>query len=134
MRNRDVTANLASWAASFLASSLVLAVIVLLFVFGVSDVRWLREDPTSVASIAFLLGCYGVSFLCLNKLQKGGRRGLQLWSLSLVTACVPLAVLAYWLGANSGALIIGMAETAAVVLHLVAIGIISFRKVTAHNP
>jgi hypothetical protein len=132
-RSPDVTATIASWASSFLASSLVLAVVILFVVIVVSDVGgWSREHPVGAASVVLLLACYSVSFVCLHRIQKeGASRGVPTWLLSLVAACAPLAALTYWFGAHPGVLVIGMAEVAAVMLHFVAIGILSVRKVPA---
>ena len=131
-QNRDAFARIARWAASFLASSFVLAVVTLFVILvsaGTDD--WFREHPLGTLVIGLLLACYSVSFACLYKLQREGlSRSVRLWSLSLAGACAPLAALTYWAGLNAAVLIIGMAEVAAVLLHLVALGMLSTRSVT----
>ena len=128
-RNPDVTATIASWASSFLASSLVLAVAILVVIFAVSDVSGWSRHPAGALSVVLLLACYAVSFVCLHRIQKAGpARGIPTWLASLVAACAPLVALTYWFGAHPAILVIGMAEVAAVVLHFVGIGILSVRK------
>jgi len=122
--------GIARWAASFLASSFVLAFI-LMFVFLIlGDAgTWFRENPVGAMAIGLFLVSYFTSLFCLHKLQKGAvSESIPLWSLSLAASCVPLVLLVYWSGGEAGMLIIAGAEVAAVVLHVVAICILLARR------
>ena len=122
--------KLASWASSLLASSMILAIAILFLILGLSDIpAWTRERPLAVVVFTGFLAGYIVSFVCLHMVRKKGDSGtLVLWVVSLVGACAPLAGLAYWLESNTAALAIGVVELAAVLLHLIAIGIIVVRR------
>ena len=111
-----------------MASSLVLSVVIMVIFIGGVD-HWVRDHPVGAVSLVLLLGCYATSFVCLHKLQKGVvRRNIPIWSLSLTAAVAPLAALTYWSGGHVGVLVIGIAEVAAVLLHIGAIGILLVRK------
>ena len=125
-----LTASLASWAASLLASSMVLAAVILFVGVSATDFPdWIRAHPVGASLLGGMLGGYICSFVCLAKIRR--RRddgGVLLWVVSGISACVPLAVLFDWLGRSSAAFILGMAEVGAVMLHLVAIALILVRR------
>jgi hypothetical protein len=125
-----LTARLASWAASLLASSMVLAALILFVGASATDfLAWIRAHPVGASLLGGMLAGYICSFVCLAKIRRRcDDSGLLLWVVSGIAACVPLAVLFEWLGRSSAAFILGMAEVGAVVLHLVAIAVILARK------
>jgi hypothetical protein len=125
--------KLAGWASSLLASSMVLAIAILFVILGLSEIpAWAREKPIAVVVFAMFFAGYIISFVCLHKVRKtGGSGALPLWIVSLIGACAPLVGLAYWLESGAAALAIGVVELAAVLLHLVAIGMIVMRRQAA---
>jgi hypothetical protein len=125
----DVTTRLANWAGSFLAGSFVLTAAILFAAFVLVDSpAWVKEYPILTFILVVLLSGYLISFVCLTRLSRAlTRNPLRLWVVSLLAACMPLAVLFYMFDGDSSALIIGMAEVAAVLLHLVAIVIVLSR-------
>ncbi|MES2885426.1 MAG: hypothetical protein V4709_11505 [Pseudomonadota bacterium] len=130
MPRTDVIATLARWALTCLASSMVLAITILVLMFMLSDIpSWIRRNPVGVAVIAGFLAGYIVSFSFLRKARESDTNGnLLFWLISLAGTCVPLAGLAYWSKNISVALAIGILESVAVLLHLVAIAIILVRR------
>jgi hypothetical protein len=118
----DRDARLAGWASSALASSFVFGCLALLVIVGASDaLTMLREHLVGTLCVAFILGCYIVSFICLHKIRHYaiGSRNL-LWGASLVAACVPIAAVIYWLGIGPG-LVICLLEVIAVTIHIFAL-------------
>jgi hypothetical protein len=115
-------ARLARWAASALASSLVLIAIAIAAVVFASDLSSvIREHPVGVAVVALLLGCYAISFICLHKIQRGSvQAAFFLWGLSFFAAVGPLVALILWFGPVAGS-IIGFAEIIALGIHLAAL-------------
>jgi heme A synthase len=103
--------------------------------FGLADFpAWVGKHPVGGALLAMLLVSYIVAFICLSKIRtRRGAETMRLWLVSLIAACVPLGVLAYLLGPSSAVLIIGMAEVAAIALHLTAIAIIAWQNSPPNN-
>ena len=132
MRKAGDLALLARWAMTWLSSSAVLAfaILILMLSFGLEPARIFRDSVNAARFVGFVAS-YAVSIVCLSKVRKpGSSESLRLWLISLAGICVPLAILAFGLKAGSGALLIGMAESVAVVLHLAAIAIIALRRRT----
>jgi hypothetical protein len=129
-RGNDGMVGIARWAASLLASSLVLAVTLIFVFLSVSDAgTWFREHPVGAIAVGLLVISYFTSLFCLHKLQKGAvSESIPLWSLSFAASCVPLVLLIYWSRGEAGVLVVAGAEVAAVVLHVVAVCILLARK------
>jgi hypothetical protein len=127
--NPDVTTRLANWAASFLASSFVLVAAIFFVAFALAEFpAWVKEHPIGAFLLVVLVAGYLISFVCLARLRKAlTRNPLRLWVVSFIASCMPLAVLFYISDGSSAALVVGMAEVGAVILHLVAIAIILSR-------
>lgn len=121
-----ITQRIAHWAASFLASSLVLVLGVFAIAFWMaSPAAWVQDRPMGALLLAVLLFGYLVAFICLSRLKKAQvRNPLGTWLISLLGTCAPLAVLMYLFDDYSTALVIGMAEVASAVLQLLAIAIV----------
>ena len=122
--------GIARCTAALLGSSLILALTLIFLFLSLGDARtWFREHPVGALALGLLVVSYFTSLVCLHKLQKGEvRESIPLWSLSLAASCVPLVLLGYWSGGEPAVLIVAGAEIAAVVLHVLAIGILWARK------
>jgi hypothetical protein len=115
-------ARLAGWARSALASSLAFACVVLLAIVGASDAYALFiEHPIAVLSVALILGCYIVSFICLSKIRhRAAGSSDLLWGASLFAASVPFVAVIYWLGFWI-ALVVCFLEVVALAIHVFAL-------------
>jgi hypothetical protein len=115
-------ARLAGWASSALASSLVFVCLALLVLVGASDaLTLLRNYPVGTLSVAFIFGCYILSFVCLHKIRHRAAASKDLlWAASLLAACVPIVAVIYWLGFGPG-LVVCFVEIIAVAIHVYAL-------------
>jgi hypothetical protein len=127
---KNPVSNLAKWSSELLAGSAVLFGLVVVALFGLTNLRGrVLGNPKAAAIVVLMLACYVVCFVCLRQARlRSGEPRLLHWVVSLVAACVPLVVLGLAMKLGLAVLGVGVLEAVAILLHLVAIVVIYVRR------